>query len=506
MAACVVAGLLLRTRGLGSIPLWLDEAMWADRMIHGSIWVASIRPIGFMAVSKGLVACFGARELVLRLLPWLAGCGTVLLSVPLAPRLLTHRAAQLLFIAIMAFQPAAIDFSKEFKPYSISLFFHVACLYFALGYVKEQKLSELAGAAGCALLGLFFAQDVVFALPSLYAVLALVALERRLHRHLFVAAGGAALTLGLLLAFYLLVWRGLVSPHQEESYWGKKYDVFFVHHRGGGPHWRWLLDKLGDVAAMPGQRGERWGKVGPLSAETVAAFAGFYRAFWIALAGLGVVRLLQRKRFLELALVVGPLFVVVTFNSLGLWPFGAFRTNLFLVAYSSALAASALDGFQALERFELAPVLLATVLPLVAFERTWNGEKLWAGGGLPFNDLTDTLVRLQGRRHRHQHREPLVLDGNACKVFHFYMKQHPDYRALDRDFEKRFSTLCETDDSALSAAEEKSSGERVWAILASPRARDLAERGHIANLIDERPMPNQGPLLLELGPPPPTEL
>jgi hypothetical protein len=41
------------------------------------------------------------------------------LAVPLARRLFESTAARLLFITILALHPKAIDFAKEFKPYSV---------------------------------------------------------------------------------------------------------------------------------------------------------------------------------------------------------------------------------------------------------------------------------------------------------------------------------------------------------------------------------------------------
>lgn len=501
VGACLVAGLVLRARGVifGTIPVWFDEAEWADILFRTSVWAPSIRPLGFMAITKALVMCFGEREVVLRLLPWLAGVGTLLLSVPLARRLLTHRAARLLFIAIVAFQPAAIDFSKEFKPYSVSLFLHLLCLFFALGYVKTRTSPDLARALGSAFLALFFAQDIVFALPSLYLVVGLVALEHRLKAHWVAAVACAAVTLGVLLAFYFVAWRH-VSRHKDEAFWGNKYDVFFVQ-GSAAAHVRWVLEKFGEIAALPGQRSELWSGAGPRSTRAVATVASLYRGLWMILTCSGIARLVQRRRFIELGLLTAPLVVLFGFNALGFWPFGAFRTNLFAIGYASALAACALDGFDALERVELVPALATTVLPLLLFERGWHAEKRWSGGEMAFGDVTHALVRLQGRHRRHHHREPLVLDTYTCRVFNYYMRLHPDYRGLERDFERRFTTQCEPDTSALSAAEHLASNERVWAVISSPRARSLAEQGHIANLLDERTMPHHGGVLLELGPP-----
>jgi hypothetical protein len=500
VAACVFAGVALRVRGFlfGTIPVWLDEATWADLLMRKSVWLPSIRPLGFMVATKGLVWCFGEREAVLRLLPWLAGIGSTLLSVPLARRLLTHRAAQLLFIAAIAFQPSAIDYSKEFKPYSISLFLHLACLFLALRYFDERKLSQLLSVVGCAFAGLFFSQDVLFALPALYLTVGFVAWRGGLRTHVLTALGCALATLGVLLLFYFFAWRTVSNPSVDDAYWGNKYDVFFVHGHGQR-HWLWSLEKYGDIAAYPGQRRESWRATGPLGAGAVATLSSLYRAFWIMLHFAGIALLAYRRRFLELTLLLGPLLTLLAFNALGLWPFGAFRTNLFAVGYASALAACALDGWLATEALELAPALVAVVLPLCLFERDWHEDKHWAGGETAFSDLTRTLMHLQGH---HAHKEPLVLDWYACRVFHYYLVRHPDYKKVERELDKRFTTQCNRSADALGAAQETASDHRVWLVLASPQAelRAAEERDQISNLINLRAMPNLGGVVVELGP------
>ena len=100
-AALVLLGVVLRARGMWfgrPISLWEDEAAWAIRLIDLPLREHVLRSMGFMAVSKGLVALFAPSERVLRFLPWCAGTGAVLVAPFVARRLLLSSGAQLLFV------------------------------------------------------------------------------------------------------------------------------------------------------------------------------------------------------------------------------------------------------------------------------------------------------------------------------------------------------------------------------------------------------------------------
>ena len=191
--------------------------------------------------------------------------------------------------------------------------------------------------------------------------------------------------------------------------------------------------------------------------------------------------------------------MLLVFNWLGFWPFGAFRTNLFVLAYATPLAALALESFRSLERYELVPVLAAVLLPLVVFERDWHAHKRWAGES-EFFDLSKTLVALQGPDTGAE-AEPLMLDDYSCKVFSFYLTLHPDYRAFRRNFNHRFARSCKPGREALDDAEQAASEHRVWLVLSNPRDSTATRRqlADISNLLEYREMYG-GELLLELGP------
>jgi hypothetical protein len=501
VVALVAAGIALRARGFffDARPLWRDEAGWAFILERTHLLEPNIRPLGFMAVSKFLVWCFGARESVLRLLPWVAGIGSTILAVPLAERLFESRAARVFLVGVLALHPSAIDFAKEFKPYSVSLFLHLSCLLLALRYLRSRRVGALLLALGVPAAGVLFAQDLVFAMPGLYLVVIAAHVRDRRWPHLHATVAFALLTIAGLLVLYAYFWRKLdVGPGGDTSFWGNKYDVFYVRHESGEGRWHWTLRKYLDIASFPGERRERWHLVSFLRTSATRTLAILFGVLWVCLHATGVARLVHGRRWAALTLLLTPLVTLMIFNRLGFWPLGTFRTNLFVLAYSAGLASFAVPAWPWLARREFAPLWCAVLLPLFAFERDWHAHKMWGGHESGFSGLAQTLVALQGPHHR-KPPEPLVLDEQSCVVFDYYLKLQPDYRRFARDFTRRFAKTCNED--AVGWAQVLSNDRRVWLAVAQSRqiAEARAQLDGIPKVVEYRNVETGG-VVVELAP------
>lgn len=478
-ALFVAVGVWLRTRRFFSqtIPLWGDEAHWLIQLLTTSLKAPSIRPVGFMAVSKFLAEKLGPTEVVLRFLPWLCGVLSLLVCVPLARRLFRAPAARLLFVAIIALHLLAIDLSKEFKPYSISLFLHLCALWCAASYWEVGKARWLAAAIGGSFVGVLFAQDVVFLYPALYLVLGIAAWRARRYRHLAVAALGALLTLGLLGLLYHYFWQYVGGPGSAgnkrvsglvNAWWSPSFDLFYTGKKTAETQQQWLLRKFSEMAAFAGARRDTWSALGPLHGARLEALARIDQAVWTLLQVLGLVCLAWQKRARNLLLLVLPQLVVLCFNVLQLWPLGAFRSDLFLLVYSGGVASAALDYRVGSERAwrQLLPAALLVLAPLLCFERTWHRHK---NGGGELLQGVDALVRLQGPSYAGP-RELLVLDGYLCVVWRYYQDYHPGYRERFAALRARFRKQCVRpwNQRSLVKAERLLRGrrERFWLLLA----------------------------------------
>lgn len=479
LAACLLLGLFLRARGFlfSTTPLWLDEAGWARILLSEPLLKPSIRPFGFMTLSWLITKVLGPTEFALRLLPWLAGLVSLFLAVFVARRAFRSPAAQLLLVASLALHPFVIDYAKEFKPYSLSLAFHLGCVSFALLYFRTERLRWLIAALGTGSTGLLFAPDLVFAFPGLYLSVGLTVLRVKRAQHWAVLIGGASATVALLFGLYTFFWSAIDAGGQVgNDYWGRKYDAFYVEGTTSTSRTSWLIRKYLESAAFPGERRIHFEPPVPVSAGTIAAITRIDSTLWMLLHLLGIGVLIARRRVREVLLLGLPLLVLAACNQLKLWPAGAFRTNLFSLAYTCTLAGFAVDRRERTGWSGGLPALILVILPLLLFEREWHKNKIYAGPSSYF-DVIRALVLLHDERGGSRAR--LILDAYTCKVWRYYRRIHPDHRETAIDLERRFQITCVGfTQSALGVAERTLGVSRklkTWIVLTGPETTVSAE-------------------------------
>ena len=499
----ILLGLWLRCRGIlfgPTLPLWSDESTWLVFLKTQPLTTLFIRPIAFMGLTKVLVALFPPTEFVVRFLPWLGGLATVLLSPALARRLCQSNMARLLLIASIALHPAAIDLGRDFKPYSLGLTVHIGLLILAFNYVVRGRARDLYLVLGVAMLGVLFAQDIVFIYPGLFLTLFVVAWKQARKPHLLAIAASAVVTVGILVTLYLMIWRNL-DQQGEKDYWGARYDVFYIPDSGRGSSYvGWLSNKFADVLAMPGMRRDHWQSVEATDGPRPLG-ASLDRALWIGFAVVGAAVLVRRRRFYEILLLLGPLAVLMAFNAAGRWPFGAFRTNLFLLAYVTPLTALAFDlrrrsttavvtataataptaTAAATETTATAPTkwwtplpaLAFVVLPFFALNKHFHTYKHTFSATSYFPDVIQHLVDAQSKDPRG--RELLLMDTRSCADWRYYVRYHPRFAAQREEIENdRFSVKCgkSTRKMLLRAASEIGRGERIWGVATGDRQKE----------------------------------
>jgi hypothetical protein len=464
----IVLGLYLRCRGVligPTLALWNDESQWLVFLKTQPLTDLLIRPVAFMGLTKLLVALFPPTEFVVRFVPWLGGLIAVLLAPALARRLCETNLARMLVVAVIALHPTAIDLGRDFKPYSLGLTLHMGVLILACNYVTRGRSRDLWSALLVAMLGVLFATDIVFVYPGLFLTLAAVAWKQSQRRHLLAIAGSAMGTVGILLGLYFMIWRKL-DQQGERGFWGERYDVFHIGQPEQGSYLVWLGRKFGDVLAMPGMRREHWETVAQQE-TSLSLNALVDRGLWIGLAILGIVVLLRRRRLHELLLLLATLLVLVLFNAAGRWPFGAFRTNLFLLAYVTPLAAIAFDLRRGQSRW-LAPVpaLALVVVPFFVFNKHFHTQKASFSAVSYFPEIIDHLLERQGRDYAGR-QELLLMDTRSCADWRYYVRYHPRLSPRLSELEdKRFLIKCGKSTRKLMrrAASVIGSGQRIWGV------------------------------------------
>jgi hypothetical protein len=134
--------------------------------------------------------------------------------------------------------------------------------------------------------------------------------------------------------------------------------------------------------------------------------------------------LAYRKRFCHLTLLLAPPLVMAGFNYFGLWPLGAFRTNLFAMVYLAGLAAAAFDWMSGEHggARELLPAALLVLLPFFTLGRSNHSRKHWDTAHAVYQQAAQDLLQLQGSNAR---RSELVLDAPSCQPWRYYARYHP---------------------------------------------------------------------------------
>ncbi len=459
LPAVLALGVFLRLLGYFSrdLQLWLDEASWAIMMVKGT--AAWIRPAGYMWLENAVVSVRNT-EATLRLpslvagvllLPvWWRAMSRAMLQQP-APVVEVVRATVLVGTFVLAVHPIAVSMSKEFKPYIIDALLHVVLVWCAVSYLHKPRRLALVALGVTAVVSPLFAWSLVFAYPGVFATTMWRAFRQRRFGDLAIAAGGAAATLVTLV----LIWRARVAGENEKtSFWGRKYDVFYVAHPGDNSlaPIAWSVRKTWQLVVAPLD-------LDYLVPVPVAVFGGLCTL--LALAAL--VQFVRLRLYNQLALWVLPWGMCLLFNAAGKWPWGMFRTNAFMLVYAAALLAwgayavtvwlaglpiASSRGWRTAGAVVVG-AMLVVALPWHLGNFAVKQERTLALSS-SVRTAMDDIVREEGLhpsvRNALTHAKPiLLLDGHACGIFEYYSEYHADSApAFGSFFHDRFEVVCAT--------------------------------------------------------------
>lgn len=407
----VVFGVWLRSRGLGTIGLWADEADWAIRAATGTD--TFIRPAGYMALARWLTTLQN-DEFTLRLPSFLAAA----VHLPVlwwVLRRSVQPAVAVLALWMFAVHPVAVGMAREFKPYAIEALLHTSLLALTMHALKSQKRRSLVGIAVLAPLSPLLSWSVVFAFPGVF----LTALWQR-FRHSRLADVGvlvlsAVVTLVVLGALFMARVGG---ADRKADYWGRKYDVFFTGH-SVVDHVVWLARKTAGLAGQPGDI--TWPIASAVNVSTAVAGVACV---------VGVVQLVRRRRFSLLLLLLLPVVTTLVFNVLRQWPWGVFRTNFFLLPGFLVLAAIGVDAvLKLVPRRSLVVVdwlvLVAVIVALLCTPTEVRALRNKGGHSQTGqSDVRAAMTVLKSKTASQTAKEPLLLDGHGCSLFKYYRDFH----------------------------------------------------------------------------------
>lgn len=393
------------------LDLWADEAWWATLLESRGLGEFGFRPIGYMWVCRQLFD-LGDPEVMLRLPSYLASVGALVFIYKSAALLYRSRTAVVFVLVLAVFHPFLIVFAKEFKPYSVEVFVFSALTYWALRGLRRECAG--AGLWTAAAISLPFCYPAVFMYPALALAFAgeqLTVLGRFARRHAVIVL---LIVIPALFVVNLLLFD-LLDAGTSRFFWGNKYGVFpiDVGFLGG---LGWYVRKTWALMAFPG------------AIDAIPAYVLF--SFGVAYIG-GVAALLNDRRFRELALLATPFFVAAMANLLGYWPYGSFRTNLFLLPGGLLLIGVAVDWLaaQRLWRFVGYAMLIGVLVAISSIDpATYRTKSMahWA----PAPQLTEVLDDIDRRLGETAvaREDIIVADWHSWRPISFYLRYYPDLR------------------------------------------------------------------------------
>jgi len=180
--------------------------------------------------------------------------------------------------------------------------------------------------------------------------------------------------------------------------------------------------------------------------------------------------------------------VTIVLNLVGWWPYGTFRTNLFLLAYSLPLALAGLDVLHRWlsERLPARRPPGRLIVPLVAglsmlafFPSDLDHFASGKGSGMAGNCYARRAIEVIYQAERDQPppatRRPIVLDPQARGVYAYYRNSHEEARRRYHDFLRERYWRCCTERSIEEAIDYAAEGG-FWLIACDERFATPARR------------------------------
>ena len=484
-----MGGVPARLSELGSWGLSNDEAWVALSTRVGGFhqfWLAiSLTPVAWAGLVKLFSLAFGGGEAALRAVSLLFGCLTMWAAFVAGRRFAGHPLGGVLALAVVAFDPLSISYSRILKHYTAETFFCLLAIDRAAAFAESRARRDLVLLALVLVGGLGFANSQLFLAPPILAALLLDALLRR-DRQSVRDVGILGVAVGVWFAlYYLLMMAPRLPSASSDPYW--RAQVYL------SPSWD---------AARTGWTHLSW----PLAAALGA------RGLAVGLLCLGVACVLRRQRVVGAALVLLVIELAVL-SMMRAVPVSQPRILLFVTAAVATFCAAAVGLVVARAWRRPALGILATVaLAGLALDFVLAHQWRALGKSILVQDAGPLVQRIERER---QPGDTVVVHGNTTFIFAYYQRSTPvldpvPTRAVSVGYVPRPEdqhTLFVNDqilDAALLAALRTS--QRVWFVASrlrpsrERRIRELLSRAGTTALDERRP----GAFLVLLTPRSPT--
>ncbi len=482
--AVIVTGIVYRSTGIYN-DLWMDEASWAQKLINKPlISMTKFRPIGFMAATKGLLN-INNNEFTLRLIPYVSSIFTIFLTYLVAKEIFKSKITVFLSVFIVSFNPLLISFAKEFKPYSEELFLHLLVILFILYFVKRKAYLKTYHIIGISLIALPFAYNIVFLYPSVFLILLLAAYEEKKVKEYITLICIGCLCLGALIAGYFIFWSHFTGT-TVKIYWGQKYDVFFLSDNALN-HVKWFIKKYAELIWASGRAEVMWDFF-PIKYDVSSRISFLtdtvndiiINVVLLITHSIGLAYLIFKKKIKYLLIFVLPVILVIFFNLLGTWPFGPFRTNLFLFCYFLIISLYGIDVIinTANRRFNLyASVFMVIILILLQLPFKPEYYKVKKGNRPDIKSILNTISDMgplsQGKSLNKQPRV-IIAEDASYQPIKYYLESHSElsekYKEIRSDYKILYVIRMREINKLISTelSDYVKNGEPVWIVNSNP--------------------------------------
>ena len=315
MLALLLAGILWRAvRYLLQFPIWGDEALLATNFAwfgYGELTRrlenCQVAPLLFLWGERAAWSWLGPGMLSMRLLPFLAGIGSLLLYWRLAALMLAPR-ARLFAIGFLAVAIWPVSMSALLKPYSCDLFMSLVLLLLAVKWLKNPaQTSWLIWLSLLAPVALLASYPSVFIAAAVSAAMLVPAWRQGWKSRFWFAVFNLAVLAGFLLASHIAAGQlstptgsGVSTRDAMAEMWGDGFPprspFAFV--------WWLILRITGQMSAYP---------VGASNGGSIAT---------VALCVIGARRWVRRRRWEWLILMTGPVVLGLAAAIIHKYPFG----------------------------------------------------------------------------------------------------------------------------------------------------------------------------------------
>jgi hypothetical protein len=348
VAAAVTLGLALRSyHYLRNPSMWHDEAALVVNVLDkdfgqllGPLLFSEAAPPLFLWVERAVTLVFGDSTYALRLVPYLASCGALLLIVPLARRLLPPAAVPWP-VFFFACSDQLLWHNCEAKPYAVDVFVATALAWLFCRTAGQRLEGRLLLFAALAPFLIFLAYPGCFLFGGLLVAL-LPAVWRERRGTAWLAYG--VLTVAVFAAFALLL-TGPIRAQRDPTIladWRRSFPDY--DHPWGIPLWTFL--------------------------STLEVFRYCLEPMGQALAPLaivGAVALWRRGGQAVVLFLVIPIFLPLAASFARAYPFAGARILVYASPALALLVAAgipvALDWLRPRSRFAAVAVVLLALSP-----------------------------------------------------------------------------------------------------------------------------------------------